>query len=593
MGAARGVIPAVVLLSIVHVVTSCTPTTVTCSGDCCYASGASYTASSSSQGYIDLNDYGDYWACVYTITAPAGASLSIGHTRMNVDRSTVWIINEQNTVLFKTSWNQIGSTYLPGRVATVEFSAPSAKVGGGFTTLWSVNVVCLVSCPSGQTDCDGTYGGSTCCNCDAGKYKTTPGNMTCTHCDAGKYSTAQGASAAGTCLNCEGGKYSATVGATGVSTCTNCGAGKYSSTMGGASTCINCLAGQYSATVPAVNSTSCLSCPGNSGSAAGSTAVTSCLCNVGYTGANGGMCAACDAGKYKTAAGSAGCTSCAAGKYLSSTGATAAGACVPCPVNAQPATASAATSCLCNAGFLLQAGVCGACPKGTYKATADNVACTNCRANTYSLATGATTIDTCQPCSPNSQSVVGSSSPTSCVCNLGFTGADGGTCNLCAKGTFKSTTGSSDCLACARGTFGDSLGASACTSCAAGKYSQAQGAVSQAECSTTLRVLNGSEASAAVRVEADTCALACQPPFVLLRERLRALGLWGRADVAAGAVVLETSELPSALWGLDAERTCVRCAEDACGVGRYPAGVLCQCMECDMDEELDALPAIM
>ena len=153
--------------------------------------------------------------------------------------------------------------------------------------------------------------------------------------------------------------------------------------------------------------------------------------------------------------------------------------------------------------------------------------------------------------------------------------------------------GSSDCSVCARGTFGDSLGASACTSCAAGKYSQAQGAVSQAECSTTLRVLNGSEASAAVRVEAESCALTCQPPFVLLRERLRALGLWGRADVAAGAVVLETPELPIAVWGLDAERTCVRCGEDACGVGRYPAGVLCQCMECDMDEELDALPAIM
>lgn len=108
-----------------------------------------------------------------------------------------------------------------------------------------------------------------------------------------------------------------------------------------------------------------------------------------------------------------------------------------------------------------------------------------------------------------------------------------------------------------------------------------------------LRVLNASDARAAVRVEAETCALACQPPYVLLRERLRAVGLWGRTDVAAGAVVLETPELPSPLWGLDAERTCVRCSEDACGVGRYPAGVLCQCMDCEMDEELDALPAIM
>ena len=105
-------------------------------------------------------------------------------------------------------------------------------------------------------------------------------------------------------------------------------------------------------------------------------------------------------------------------------------------------------------------------------------------------------------------------------------------------------------------------------------------------------MLNGSEVSSAVRVEADTCALACQPPFVLLRERLQATGLWGRTDIAAGGVVLESPEVPSALWGLDPGRTCVRCAEDACGVGQYPAGVLCQCMQCEMDEDLSGLSAL-
>jgi len=102
-GRRAGVIPAVVLLSIVHVVTSCTPATVTCSGECCGVSGASYTASSSGQGTINLNAYGDYWLRLYNITAPAGALLSIAHTRMNVDTSIVRFWNWQNTDL-----NRIG-----------------------------------------------------------------------------------------------------------------------------------------------------------------------------------------------------------------------------------------------------------------------------------------------------------------------------------------------------------------------------------------------------------------------------------------------------------------------------------------------------
>lgn len=215
--------------------------------------------------------------------------------------------------------------------------------------------------------------------------------------------------------------------------------------------------------------------------------------------------------------------------------------------------------------------------------------CSPCAAGTYSETSEAFT---CTTCPENFTSVSGSSALASCKCSPGYTAASGVECTPCAPGTFKAVLGSHTCTACGRGTFAESPGASACTACGHGKYSDAEGALSETAC-RPLRVLNASDARAAVRVEAETCALACQPPYVLLRERLRAVGLWGRTDVAAGAVVLETPELPSPLWGLDAERTCVRCSEDACGVGRYPAGVLCQCMDCEMDEELDALPAIM
>jgi hypothetical protein len=36
-----------------------------------------------------------------------------------------------------------------------------------------------------------------------------------------------------------------------------------------------------------------LSCPGNSTSTAGSTALSLCVCNSGYTGADDGACSAC------------------------------------------------------------------------------------------------------------------------------------------------------------------------------------------------------------------------------------------------------------------------------------------------------------
>jgi hypothetical protein len=276
------------------------------------------------------------------------------------------------------------------------------------------------------------------------------------------------------------------------------------------------------------------------------------------------QCSLCSAGKYSEITGALKCTDCPAGKYSTALGAVSAAVCTDCAAGKFSAATGAETK--------------------------DK--CFDCAAGTYSSVSGALTAETCIKCTGNSTSTAGATGITSCQCNTGYTAVSGGACGPCVAGTFKAALGSSVCTACARGTFADSPGTSACTACAAGKYSDEEGALSEATC-RTLRVLNTSEARTAVRVEADTCAAACQPPYVLLRERLRALGLWGRADVAAGAVVLETPELPNAVWGLDAERTCVRCGEDACGVGKYPAGVLCQCMECDMDEELDALPAIM
>jgi hypothetical protein len=71
-----------------------------------------------------------------------------------------------------------------------------------------------------------------------------------------------------------------------------------------------CCAGKYGTATGQTTEASCTACPSNSTSPAGSAALTSCTCNAGSTGPDGGNCTACVAGKYKTSAGSALCSDC-------------------------------------------------------------------------------------------------------------------------------------------------------------------------------------------------------------------------------------------------------------------------------------------
>ena len=142
----------------------------------------------------------------------------------------------------------------------------------------------------------GTYssepGATGCARCAAGKYLSVSGadsEANCTLCGKGKYSSAEGASTKETCTSCSAGKYSTVSGADSGDTCIDCGAGKYSSTLG-AVFCTSCPAGTYSNTIGIADAASCTRCPNNAGSPSGSTVNTSCTCNEGYQGPNGGTC---------------------------------------------------------------------------------------------------------------------------------------------------------------------------------------------------------------------------------------------------------------------------------------------------------------
>ncbi|KAJ1481171.1 hypothetical protein T484DRAFT_3637555 [Baffinella frigidus] len=121
----------------------------------------------------------------------------------------------------------------------------------------------------------------------------------------------------GTCNLCEVGSYEG-----GLATCTICREGKTSSVAGSTTRddcicvaghsnggCDPCSEGSYKGVM---GSAACTTCGNGATSAVGSTAVSDCICPMGFAGdaSGGGSCTACPAGSYKDTLGSAACTTC-------------------------------------------------------------------------------------------------------------------------------------------------------------------------------------------------------------------------------------------------------------------------------------------
>ena len=389
-----------------------------------------------------------------------------------------------------------------------------------------------IECNAGFTGPDG----GTCTPCAAGKYKSIKGSVGCTNCEAGKYAALTASFA---CTLCPAFSTSAVgisavtqctcdLGFTGsdAESCTACAAGKYKTSIGSA-LCTDCTAGKYSPSTSATLEATCLTCPSNSNSPSASVALSSCTCNLGFTGLDGGSCAACVSGKYKTSSGSDACSNCGAGKYSTSTAATleaaclvcavgkfstaaasvctdcAAGSyaaitgsseCTKCPANSSSPSASiASTACQCSAGFSgPNAGPCTACAAGSYKGTVGTALCTLCGTGKYSTATGQSSSGTCQDCLAGKYSTAtGQSSSGTCQdCSAGkystLTGqSSAATCQECVAGKFSTATGQSSsatCQNCLAGTYAALTGSTVCENCLAGKFSPATGQSTAGTC---------------------------------------------------------------------------------------------------------------
>ena len=305
---------------------------------------------------------------------------------------------------------------------------------------------CPLGCGAGSYSCFATYGLAGLCH------------DLCTPCPSGKYSAATGATSVATCKDCAAGKHS---GAS-ATACIDCVAGTYalSAAASSSSSCIGCSVGKYSTRKGANDSSVCLPCPVDSISQPASHRISACKCNAGYTGPNGGNCTACMPSSYKDALGSAACSSCpqattsmaasdqltdcvclpgftgrdgqqcvecAQGKYKSLTGSLP---CTDCMRDSNSLRASVnADACKCNAGFTGPdaTGPCEPCALSTYKDTLGNMSCTACPPREGKQTTslqGSTSVELCQV-----------------ECPKGAYGKDGGPCEICGRGTFKSETG--------------------------------------------------------------------------------------------------------------------------------------------------------
>ena len=339
------------------------------------------------------------------------------------------------------------------------WTAGTAFLGGDVAGLFAVDeflqdtsITAIINTMLNGDDLTNMQCNNQCNACENGKYKSSTGSALCTSCSAGMTSP---------------------VASTSSTSCAICAAG-YTGPEG---SCTACVAGTYKTTA---GSETCLTCPGNSNSLLGSSALASCTCNVGFTGPNGGPCTACNTRYYKATTGSASCTvcpiastsplastqpgnctcnmgytgpnggvctACAAGTYKDTTGSVT---CTACPANSNtlsPAT-QLSSSCFCNMGYSgPNGGTCTECVAGTFKNMFGNNfgSCFVCPAGKYSMVVGLTV--PCDLCPVNSgDSCIGCTTVSSCVCNLGFTGPNGGPCSACPAGTYE--TSSSTCSTC-------------------------------------------------------------------------------------------------------------------------------------------------
>jgi hypothetical protein len=227
----------------------------------------------------------------------------------------------------------------------------------------------------------------------------------CVNCTRNSQSAAGSVNA--TNCQCNAGYFAAS------GSCQACAPGTFKDTVSSDVACSPCGGSTYT---PFSAATECLSCPGNStGHALSNDAELDCKCDPGFNGSDGGPCAACEPGKFKTEPGDHGCVDCGAYAFWPSHAVPTENRCQSCPehsTRAPDAHGLNILDCHCEAGYWrANESTCLQCPMDFY--------CPG-----YLLA-----------CPLHSVSAAGSALIDHCRCEAGFFG-DAGSCAACPANAF-------------------------------------------------------------------------------------------------------------------------------------------------------------
>eukprot|EP00961_Rhodomonas_salina_P091455 1231683-Rhodomonas_salina.1 len=402
-------------------------------------------------------------------------------------------------------------------VAAISDSVCQLCPAGLTASRGSSNIFDCQACPENSfapfrsgniTDCVCNLGysgpdGGPCVACAAGTYKAVNGSSSCIVCPANTYVEETASNSSSMCNPCA--DFSVAGPGSGSrddclcidgyfgdsgGPCQPCPGGTFKVGINDLS-CTKCPVGTYSEELAADNISTCLSCPSNANSLIGSDSLQDCICNGGYTGVDGGACAACAAGKSKAENGSSACTRCAVGQYapeasLQCTDCVAGGPCEFCPAGNHKNADGICIACT-NGTFSTTVGAedpssCQPCPTGTFADGDGATSCILCPRNTFSTVQGAANNATCIPCPDSTESPAGSSNNSDCKCRAGLIGPNGGPCQLCAEGSFNIIAGATACTLCPEGKYQDTKGAGECSECSPWFSYSPPGSISQQMC---------------------------------------------------------------------------------------------------------------
>lgn len=436
------------------------------------------------------------------------------------------------------------------------------------------------SCVAGQFY-NATLGG--CSSCPAGSFSSYNGATICSVCAAGTYQANAGQTSCDSCPDhyVRPAISGETPSSNSMSSCYECPLGYTANEE--MTSCDACDAGKFqNSTLAALNT--CSSCEGNTIAANAGTANCT-VCPDGYYSNNYLACTGappgyyippnsdpsttiilpiqCPIGRYSDATAMTACLNCTAGTIAPSEGTSS---CMTCANATYADQLTAASTCIdCPGGRYSYAGStnCTACNTGEVLDSQETYSCSRCPAGRFVNQSDPVLYNTCQTCTNNTISPVGSSNCTFCAqgrvhldhircsaCPKGYyagTGLFAEQCLICPVGYYSAGNLFGSCVAASPGFHVPVEGADSPTACGLGNITSSSGQSRCQTCPTGTAAIGGTVCGQCIAGYAsDSTGASCSPCSR------------GTYAISGSAICTECS--PGYVQPNDAQTTCMACS---------------------------------